>query len=152
MSVPSVFKRESQIDRKRVEGKALWQTEFGHILKEQSLFLCSPIKEEPSIFFTVPFAQFLTTVSSSHLTANPHCQRTCQLHINHFHSLFLFFFPSSRLSYMNLIIFILQERGKVALLLWWGTEGGAICISCKDQAAGFLIQSSRPRTGHGAAV
>lgn len=36
------------------------------------------------------------------------------------------------ISYTDLIIFILQERGEIALLLWWGTEGGAVCICCID--------------------
>lgn len=119
---------------------------------------CRRTEAEVLHLFTVPTVIPTETDNTDFISsANPNRQRTCHFHRNPFQISVPFYYlyifhKGFGISHTNLIIFILQERGEVALLLWWGTEGGAVCVSCIGLATWLLIQTSRARAGHGAVV
>ncbi len=149
--------RDGLTDKQKVEGKALWQMEFGLILKGAVTLslqtykvgvlrlLHNSIPTVPDYSVLFPF-KCKSTLSKDLLVSHKPLPNLCPFFP------FFFFLEGFGISYADLIVFILQERGEVALLLWWGTEGGAVCISGIGLAVWFLIQGSRARAGHGAAV
>lgn len=154
MSAPSVFKRQRRIDRQwRGKGSltdGVWALPKGAVTLSLQTYKVRVLRLLHSPIPTVPdnSVSFLfkckSTLSEDLLVSHNPPSRAL--------SYFFFFLEDFRVSYADLIVFILQERGEVAVLLWRGAKGGAVCISCIRLAVWLLVQGSRARAGHGAAV